>query len=191
MASPPAPKAGARALGALLVVGAVRTTPRPRWIVPDPADITLATLERTLARLAKDADIVDLAAMRASIAAGERDRPAVLVWFEGHGRSIADVAAPALARMGLPFVVETRGGAGGVIGVVAMCRAPADGYTLSLTGAGTITAGPHLRALPYDALGLAHITRLVRMPFIVSPWRALPSRPTTVLTPAAARRSPS
>jgi len=73
-------------------------------------------------------------------------------------------------------VIENRGGAGGVIGVEAMSRSPADGYTLSLTGAGTITAGPHLRRLPYDALGLAHVTMLVRMPFIVAVRSDLPAR---------------
>ena len=63
-----------------------------------------------------------------------------------------------------------------MIGVEAMSRAAPDGTTLSLTGAGTITAGPHLRTLPYDALGLAHITRLVRMPFIVAVRTDLPAR---------------
>jgi tripartite-type tricarboxylate transporter receptor subunit TctC len=56
-----------------------------------------------------------------------------------------------------------------------MSRAAPDGYTLSLTGAGTITAGPHLRRLPYDALGLGHITRLVRMPFILAVRTDLPA----------------
>jgi tripartite-type tricarboxylate transporter receptor subunit TctC len=85
------------------------------------------------------------------------------------------LAEPLSREIGQPVVVENRGGAGGVIGVEAMSRAPADGYTLSLTGAGTITAGPHLRRLPYDAPGLAHITRLVRMPFIVAVRTDLPA----------------
>ena len=78
------------------------------------------------------------------------------------------LAEPLQRELGETIVIENRGGAGGVIGVDAMSRAPADGYTLSLTGAGTTTAGPHLRALPYDAMGLAHVTRLVRMPFILA-----------------------
>jgi len=86
------------------------------------------------------------------------------------------LAEPLSRDLGQSVVVENRGGAGGVIGVEAMSRAAPDGYTLSLTGAGTITAGPHLRALPYDALGLAHITRLVRMPFIVAVRTDLPAR---------------
>ncbi|WP_198373148.1 Bug family tripartite tricarboxylate transporter substrate binding protein [Roseomonas rosulenta] len=86
------------------------------------------------------------------------------------------LADPLSRELGQTVVVENRGGAGGVIGVEAMSRAAPDGTTLSLTGAGTITAGPHLRALPYDALGLAHITRLVRMPFIVAVRTDLPAR---------------
>ena len=78
------------------------------------------------------------------------------------------LAEPLARELGQTVVVENKGGAGGVIGVEAMANSPADGYTLSLNGAGTITAGPHLRRLLYDPFALAHVTRLVRMPFIVA-----------------------
>jgi tripartite-type tricarboxylate transporter receptor subunit TctC len=48
------------------------------------------------------------------------------------------LSEPLARELGQTVVIENRGGAGGVIGVEAMSRAPADGYTLSLTGAGTI-----------------------------------------------------
>ena len=85
------------------------------------------------------------------------------------------LAEPLGRAIGQPVVVENRGGAGGVIGVETLSRAAPDGHTLSLTGAGTITAGPHLRRLPYDALGLGHVTRLVRMPFILAVRTDLPA----------------
>ena len=85
------------------------------------------------------------------------------------------LAEPLARDLGQPVIVENRGGAGGVIGVEAMARSAPDGYTLSLTGAGTITAGPHLRRLPYDPFALRHITRLVRMPFVIAARTDLPA----------------
>lgn len=86
------------------------------------------------------------------------------------------LAEPLSRDLGQPVVVENRGGAGGVIGVEAMARSAPDGYTLSLTGAGTLTAGPHLRRLPYDPFALSHVTRLVRMPFILAVRTDLPAQ---------------
>ena len=65
-------------------------------------------------------------------------------------------------RLGQTVVVDNRPGAGGIIGVEAMSHAPPDGYTLALTGVGTLTAGPHLRKMPYDPMkDLAPITLAV------------------------------
>ncbi len=84
---------------------------------------------------------------------------------------------PLSEELGQTIVIENKGGAGGIIGVEAMSHSPPDGYTLSLTGAGTLTAGPHLRAkMPYDPQALAQITRLVRMPFIVAVRNELPAK---------------
>jgi tripartite-type tricarboxylate transporter receptor subunit TctC len=83
---------------------------------------------------------------------------------------------PLSKELGQPVVIENKSGAGGIIGVEAMSHAAADGYTLALTGVGTLTAGPHLRKMPYDPMALSHITRLVRMPFIVAVRNDLPAR---------------
>jgi tripartite-type tricarboxylate transporter receptor subunit TctC len=83
---------------------------------------------------------------------------------------------PLSKELGQPIMVENKGGAGGIIGVEAMSHAPPDGYTLSLTGVSTLSAGPHMRKMPFDPMALAHITRLVRMPLIVAVRNDLPAK---------------
>jgi tripartite-type tricarboxylate transporter receptor subunit TctC len=52
------------------------------------------------------------------------------------------VATPLSVALGKPVLVDNRGGAGGVIGVAAVAKAPADGNTLLLTTSSfVITAG--------------------------------------------------
>ena len=55
-------------------------------------------------------------------------------------------------RLGQPFVVETRPGAGGNIGTEVVVRAPADGYTLLLFGPNTA-----ISATLYDKLNFNFI----------------------------------
>jgi len=52
---------------------------------------------------------------------------------------------------GQQFVIENRGGAGGMIGTEAAAKSPADGYTFLLTPNATLTILPTLRPVPYDA----------------------------------------
>jgi tripartite-type tricarboxylate transporter receptor subunit TctC len=85
--------------------------------------------------------------------------------------------ADALARMyalhlgkvlGQQFYVENRGGAGNMLGIDAVVRSPADGYTL-LLGAGTITIN-HLvtKKLPYDVLrDLTPVTQMISVPNVL------------------------
>jgi tripartite-type tricarboxylate transporter receptor subunit TctC len=131
------------------------------------------------ALLAAPALALALPALPAAAQGGYPARPIRLIapFPPGGGVDLtARLLAEPLAReLGQPVVVENRGGAGGVIGVEAMSRSAPDGHTLSLTGAGTLTAGPHLRRLPYDPFALAHVTRLVRMPFILAVRTDLPA----------------
>jgi tripartite-type tricarboxylate transporter receptor subunit TctC len=51
---------------------------------------------------------------------------------------------------GQPFVIDNRGGAGGMIGTEAAAKAAPDGYTLLMTPNGPLTVLPSLRKVPYD-----------------------------------------
>ena len=64
------------------------------------------------------------------------------------GRPWAEALSQAFGQQ---FVVENRGGAGGMIGTEAVAKAAPDGYTLLATPGATLTVLPHLRKAPYDA----------------------------------------
>ncbi len=65
-------------------------------------------------------------------------------------RAIADKLAAAL---GVPVIIDNRGGAGGTIGSTAVARAAPDGYTLMTGHIGTLGVNPSLYPkLPYDTL---------------------------------------
>ena len=53
---------------------------------------------------------------------------------------------------GPPFVVENRGGASGMIGMEALSKSAADGYTFALTPNNPVTVLPNLRKMPYDSV---------------------------------------
>ena len=63
------------------------------------------------------------------------------------GRPWADKLSQAFGQQ---FVVENRGGAGGMIGAEAAAKAPPDGYTLFLTPNAPLSVLPTLRKTPYD-----------------------------------------
>lgn len=58
------------------------------------------------------------------------------------------------ARLGQPFVIENRAGAGGATGIRALTRSTADGYNIGVVTAGTLNILPHLYGdkLGYDSL---------------------------------------
>jgi len=78
----------------------------------------------------------------------------LIVTFPAGGSSdaAARIVAPQLAeQLGQPVIVENRPGAGGGVGLDAVAKSPADGYTLVLASAGGLTANPTL----YPNLGYA------------------------------------
>lgn len=73
-------------------------------------------------------------------------------------------------RLGQPGVVENRPGAGAIIATEFVMRAPADGYTLLMAPAGTLTINPAVYSkLNYDPLkSFEHIANVATYPFLLS-----------------------
>src|SRR2546430_2370090 len=71
-------------------------------------------------------------------------------------------------RLGQPFVIENRPGAGGNIGTEAVVRSPPDGYTMLLvTTANTINASLYVR-LSYNFIrDIAPVAALIRVPAVL------------------------
>ncbi|SCU76869.1 conserved exported hypothetical protein [Cupriavidus necator] len=80
------------------------------------------------------------------------------------------------ARLGQPFVVENRPGAGGSIGLGAIAKAKADGYTIGMGHVGTLTINPTIyRHLPYDPIrDLTPIVLAARAPLLLVVSTATP-----------------
>ena len=53
---------------------------------------------------------------------------------------------------GQQFIIDNRGGASGALGLEAVMKSPADGYTFAVTPALSMVILPHLRKTPYDPL---------------------------------------
>lgn len=62
------------------------------------------------------------------------------------------IAQPIGDRLGQRIIIDHRAGAGGLIGVDAAAKAPADGYTWVITTSGNIAVSPYLYAkMPFNA----------------------------------------
>lgn len=67
------------------------------------------------------------------------------------------------AAMGQPVLVQNRPGGNSAIGAASVAAAPADGYTLLLATAGTVSLPALVKSLPYDTLrDLTPITSISR-----------------------------
>ncbi len=83
------------------------------------------------------------------------DRPVKLILPYAPGGATDLIGRPWADKLGQvfgqQFVIENRGGAGGMIGTEAAAKSLPDGYTFLLTPGATLTILPHLRQTPYDA----------------------------------------
>lgn len=82
------------------------------------------------------------------------DKPIRLIVNFGTGGApdvVARLYAPRLSEaFGQPVVVDNRAGAGGNIGVEAVARSAADGYTLLSSASSSFVIGPHIYKLAFD-----------------------------------------
>jgi len=109
-------------------------------------------------------------------------RPVHVVVSSGAGGT-ADVLARIVGdrvsqALGQPFVFENRPGAGGHLGAEQVARAPADGYTLLLSGFPTHAVGPHLfKQLNYDPMrDVPPVAMIAVSPNLLVVNSALPAR---------------
>src|SRR5258705_2212672 len=108
-----------------------------------------------------------------------RERPVrILVGYAPGGGN--DIAARLIGqwlseRLGQPFVVENRPGAGSNIATEAAVRAPADGYTLLLVSLANATNAALYDKLNYDFIrDIAPVAGLLRVPNLVAVHPSLP-----------------
>src|SRR5690349_12256758 len=76
------------------------------------------------------------------------------------------------------FVIENRGGAGGVVGSELVAKSPPDGYTLVVSGIASHVIAPHLpNGTPYDPLkDFTHIALFGGPPAVVAVNPSLPAK---------------
>src|SRR5688572_8216027 len=69
----------------------------------------------------------------------------------GSSDAIARIVQPGLEReLGQSIVIENRPGAGGMIAIDMVAKAPPDGYVIGLAGAGALGTNLDLQTMPYD-----------------------------------------
>jgi tripartite-type tricarboxylate transporter receptor subunit TctC len=82
------------------------------------------------------------------------DKPVKLILPYAPGGATDLIGRPWAEKLtqafGQQFIIENRGGAGGMIGTEAAAKSPPDGYTFLLNPAATVTVIPNLRQAPYD-----------------------------------------
>jgi tripartite-type tricarboxylate transporter receptor subunit TctC len=80
-----------------------------------------------------------------------------------------EISTALTQKMGATFIVENRPGAGGNIGLTALAKAPADGYTLGMGAANMLAANRYLyKSLPFDTVkDFTPVAFIGRLPFVL------------------------
>ena len=78
------------------------------------------------------------------------------------------IGQPLSDRLGQPFVIENRVGAGGALAAESVARSPADGYTLLMANPSQMAIGPAISPQRYDAVkDFAPVTMVGSNPFVL------------------------
>ena len=95
------------------------------------------------------------------------------------------------ASLGQPFIIDNRAGASGQIGMPVVAKAPADGYTLTVSPASFLTTNKSIfKTLPYDPeADFAPVSRLVNQPMVLV-VKDKAKYPTVAALLAAAKAAP-
>jgi len=80
-------------------------------------------------------------------------------------------------RLGQPFVIENRPGAGGNLGIEAVVRAPPDGYTLALVGAPSAINATLYEKLNFNFIrDIAPVANIIRFPNVMVVNPSVPAK---------------
>ncbi len=102
---------------------------------------------------------------------------------------VTRIVVPRLGEFaGQSFVVDNRGGAGGIIGTELAARASPDGYTL-YSGGSALIMTPLTSKVPYSPRDFAPVARMASVPFILVVNPAMPVKSLADLV-ALARAKP-
>ena len=83
--------------------------------------------------------------------------------------TIRSVALRLAEKLGKPFVIENRPGAGGQTGIEFALSAPSDGYTLISTPSGAVSIVPNLRSVQFDpGKDLEPVAMLAKVPVAIA-----------------------
>jgi tripartite-type tricarboxylate transporter receptor subunit TctC len=105
-----------------------------------------------------------------------------------------DISGRLLAKrytetLGQSFVVENRGGAGGVLGAEAVAKAPPDGYTILVTTASLSVNATLHRKLPFDPVkDLAPLSWIASVPLVLFVHSSVPAKSVKELVGLARKR---
>ena len=96
----------------------------------------------------------------------------------GPADATARLLAPRLSEsLGQPFVVDNRGGAGGIIGIDVVAKAPPDGLHVLLMSSSIVILPNFRRVMPYDSQrDITAVTDVLHAPFALVIHPSLPAR---------------